>query len=283
MVVRPTRESLIFQTRNSQPEGESDVSAATPSQDDWLKLELNNAIESDQSLWTPAQQHFRASWIGEPCARALTLKAAGHQVPHRAKTLRIFAVGRAIEDSIVDSIRRAGLFKDAQLKVEYTDPKIRGTLDVQIGRDDVKILGEIKSINSHGFKSLPKEHGFMLAGQSPLMKKKPGYVHQLNGYLVMAALERGFLLFENKDDGEQRCYWLLRDGELFERGVAPMRDAQRYVNADPQEIAPIPLDRNPIKGDEICSGCAHRYICKRVPTEGSTIDRTRELDAEIRG
>jgi len=288
--------------RDSHPQDESHTLTITgqldtskpnlnnvPLKDDWVKQLLDVTIEAKQPLWADPRQHFRGGEVGAACSRALTFKLAGHNVPYKAKTLRIFRTGNKIEDAIVEVFEKAKVVEGKQ-ETLTTDgctwgdeplPPIRGKSDVRLAHEDEQIIGEIKSISHRGFEALPKEHGPMLASESPLMLKKPHYVHQLNSYLVMDGRDLGFLLFENKDDGEQRCYWLQRDVALFEQGLTALREAHPYAVRG--EIAPIPANRDPFKGDKVCVDCPARYLCKITPEEGCEIELAKVADASVRG
>lgn len=287
MVVRPTTESPIFtptakKSKTVNQQGEPRTPAP---KNDWLKSVLDSAIESNQPLWSPAKQHFRGSWAGTQCVRALTFKAAGHNVPHKARTKRIFQVGNAIEAAIVETLGVGGVLLDTQIPVLYDDPPIVGKADVTVQAPDGKAkLGEVKSINEHQFKKLPREHDAVLASASPLFAIKASYVEQWNTYACSPNNDwsDGFILFEEKNTSEDKVYWLERDDELSRVSLDRMRRAARYVTASVQKVAPIPDDRNPHKGDPVCVGCSHRYICKLVPEEGTTIGRVREIDATVR-
>lgn len=280
-VVKPTRASLLF--------AKDDTKAATaaPPPNDWLKQLLNDTIEAGQPLWVPEKKHFRASGAGTKCVRALTFQCAGHRVPHKAKTRRLFKVGDAIEDEVVGTMQLAGIVEETQAPIEYEDPPVKGKADVIARRpSDAKLLvGEVKSINSNQFKRLPREHDVILASASPLFAIKPGYVEQWNTYACAPDrdFDEGFVLFEAKDDSDEKVYWLRRDDELMGAALDRMRIASRYVQDEPQRVAPIPDDRNPFKGDPVCAECPHRYLCRLVPEEGATVGRVKELDAEVRG
>ncbi|KKL94810.1 hypothetical protein LCGC14_1860990 [marine sediment metagenome] len=103
MVIAPTRKTQTAILLR----GERKV-VAVPS-GEWLKHGLDEQLEREQALWASPQRYFRASGAGNPCVRALTLRAIGHNVPVPARTMRIFETGRKIEESNVETARRAGL------------------------------------------------------------------------------------------------------------------------------------------------------------------------------
>lgn len=167
------------------------------------------------------------------------------------------------------------------------DPPIFGHIDLIVIRpeDGTEYLVDVKSIRQEMYRNLPPEHEITLAGESPLMKRHRKYVEQLNGYMWAPTidLEVGALLFEAKNDQYQKVYWLRRDPKMQTEMLERHREAAPYIQATPQLVAPIPEERNPERGDEICVACSQRYICRRLPAEGCDYDEMRAKDKELRG
>ena len=170
---------------------------------------------------------------------------------------------------------------------ESSDPPIFGHIDLIVvhPEDGVDYLCDVKSIRQEMYRNLPPEHGVMLAGESPLMKRHSRYVEQLNGYMWAPTidLEIGCLLFEAKNDQYQKEYWLRRDPKMQTEMLARHRVAAFYIQMTPQEVAPIPEERNPKSGDEICVACNQRYLCRRLPAKGCDYNKMRQEDAKARG
>ncbi len=170
---------------------------------------------------------------------------------------------------------------------ESDDPPIFGHIDLIVisPEDGVEYLCDVKSIRQEMYRNLPPEHEIMLAGESPLMKRHSKYVEQLNGYMWAPTidLEFGALLFEAKNDQEQKVYWLRRDPKMQADMLKRHKRAAPYIQSTPQRVAPIPEERNPDKGDEICVACNQRYLCRRLPAEGCDYEEMRVKDKELRG
>ena len=172
-----------------------------------------------------------------------------------------------------------------------SDPPIFGHIDLIVvhPEDGVEYLCDVKSIRQEMYRNLPPEHDVMLAGESPLMKRHSKYVEQLNGYMWAPTidLEVGCLLFEAKNDQEQKVYWLRRDPKMQAEMLKRHRAAAFYIQMTSQEVAPIPEERNPERGDETCVACNQRSICRRLAGKygKAAVDYTtlRKVDAEIRG
>ena len=170
---------------------------------------------------------------------------------------------------------------------ESEDPPIFGHIDLIVisPEDGAEYLCDVKSIRSEMYRNLPPEHGVVLASESPLMKRHRKYLEQLNGYMWAPTidLEVGCLLFENKNTQDQLIYWLRRDPKMQAEMLARHRVAAAYIQRTPQEVAPIPEERNPERGDETCVACNQRYLCRRLPAKGCDYDTMRVEDAKARG
>jgi hypothetical protein len=214
----------------------------------------------------------------------------GHRVPFEARTLRIFETGNSIEDTIVKSMEAAKVLDSTQGEVRYDDPPVLGHVDCVLKRPGTgeKMLGEIKSIKQELFKALPKEHGPVLAGESPLNKGwYLGYLKQWNTYAWSPTIdiEIGFILFEAKNEQQQKIYWLLRDPELQDAVMEIRAEAAPYVAADPMLVAPVPAGFDPDdqgRGNA-CGRCDRRYLCRRLPDNGCDYDDARAEDGKVRG
>ena len=170
---------------------------------------------------------------------------------------------------------------------ESDKPPIFGHIDLIVisPEDGTEYLIDVKSIRQEMYRNLPPEHDVMLAGESPLMKRHRKYIEQLNGYMFSPTidLEIGCLLFEAKNDQYQKEYWLRRDPKMQTEMLARHRVAAPYIQATPQMVAPIPEERNPERGDEICVACNQRYLCRRLPAKGCGYDEMQTKDKELRG
>ncbi len=299
MAIKPTRRTRLADAAmgTAPPKekqalvGADSVWALSNKDPRWLLKLLDDELERGQQLWEKPRRYFRGSGSGEPCSRALTLEAMGHRVPFEARVLRIFRVGNSIEDVIVKNMAGAGVLESTQDEVKFFgDPPLLGHVDCVVKRPGTgeRVLGEIKSIKQELFKALPKEHGPVIAGESPLTKGYYlKYLKQWNTYAWSPTIdiEIGFLLFEAKNEHQQKIYWLLRDPDMLESVLEIRRDAAPYVEGDPMRVAPIPagFDPNDMSRGNACGWCERRYLCKKLPKGGATYDEARAADAKLRG
>ena len=294
-IITPIRRSGIAELLSSKPKSKDMVApkcaqSVIPEPDNWLKNILDETLEKQQELWEkPADSfmgpYFRGSEVSDPCLRSLVLSVMGQRLPIEAKLRRIFNTGLSIEEVNVQTMIKAGLvnYEDRQLQVIYKNPPILGHIDAPLFYDDAAYLCEIKSINEYAFKKLPKEHGLMLAGQSPLFQTHYKYIMQWNCYAGAPNMhfDNGFILFEEKNTSVQKFYWLKRDDELLEKMLTRLRLAAPYILSDPMRIPPKSINETSKLDHDVY--CPRKYLCNKIPDKGATFEQVRELDRKLRG
>lgn len=262
--------------------------------EEWFKNLLDVAISEGQELWGKPQRYLRASGVGDKCIRSLALGMLGHKVPYPARTLRIFETGNAIEKVIIATLKKAKVLDSEQGKVEIDNiapkgsedkmlPFIRGSYDAVIKINDKKLLLEIKSINEFDFQKLPPEHGFVMAGDSPLMERYSNYIHQWNTYsCVSNTPDEGMILFEAKNTQNHKTYFLKHDQLLFSDLLYTLEEP--WLVALGGEIPSVPRTNNPDDPkDKGCGRCKRRYLCKELPSGKIDLKTIKEKDGELRG
>ncbi len=311
-MTKPTRESAtqklfeIGTARVQQPKNpkmsskkiEAELKANTGTITDihWLRNYMDEAIERGQPLWREPVENFRGSGSGDPCPRSIAFGVLGHNVPKDARVLRIFRVGNLVEQKIVEAAKKANLFVkgsdqlEGKIWDEVAPPSynpIVSHVDMIANHPTLKgdYLIEIKSMNTNGFRRLPKEHLPTLAGETPLFDSYEGYVTQWNTYAYSPEinLKEGCLLFEDKNDQTQKYFWLLRDKKLLEATKAKHAYVSDFAFGEEKSIPPTPEDFDPTDSRGPCRRCDHRYLCKKVSQGEVNYDALREADAKLRG
>ncbi len=262
----------------------------------WLRKLMDEAIERGQPLWREPVDNFRGSASGDACGRSMAMGILGHNVPKQARVLRIFRVGNLVEQKIVEAAVKGNLFVKGsdQLEGKIWDDvapplyaPIVSHVDMITTHPTLKgdYLIEIKSMNTNGFRRLPKEHLPTLAGDSPLFAQYEGYVTQWNTYAWSPEidLKEGCLLIEDKNDQTQKYFWLIRDETLLKATLAKHEYVSKFAFADPRSIPPIPDGFDPTDSRGPCRRCDHRYLCKKVDPGVVEYDDLRAADAKLRG
>ena len=212
-------------------------------------------------------QVLRASSIGFPCDRHLWYSAEGFEKYEDPKSLRIFAVGTALEPVVIEWLKEDGwetFYNPGSQGAEmaHTIPvkggEIRGHLDAIITRPEVgHVLVDIKTRNDRAC-AYWKRQG--------TEEKSPQYMDQIHVYADAAitaglAVDKLGIVGVNKNNSDMQIeildYSIERMMEIRER-------AERIFSL---AEAPEPGPRFESWG---CGYCAYRNICNIRPTKDTT-------------
>jgi hypothetical protein len=225
----------------------------------------------------PAREYLGGSRVGHPCERALQFEFAGAPKDEGAEfsgqTLRIFAIGHALEDLAIQWLRAAGLDlytrkgndpDGEQFGFSVAGCRIRGHVDGIIAaapqalKLGVPALWECKTMNAKNWRACVKD-GVVVA--------KPVYAAQIALYqaymdAAIPGLATHPALFTaiNKDTAELHHELVPFDAELAQR----MSDrAVRILRAtDAAELLPrLARERDHFE----CRMCAYANRCWSLP------------------
>ena len=178
--------------------------ARAKNQDRWFLNHLENNLGYTKH-WTKSGV-FYPSMLGNPCDRHLYLAYNG-QLPDqiiKAKTVRIFDAGSALEVRMKKYFERTGIFLAAEQTVKLDIPPISGRYDFLLKHEDYgRVILELKSINETGFDSL-------------IETAKSDHLIQLQIYLNLAKVDQGIVLYENKNDQKLKAFKVTRDEQVWE-------------------------------------------------------------------
>ena len=202
----------------------------------WLALALDDMHADRRPLWgEPRAGAWHPSALGEPCDRLLVLSMLGYRgeaiLP---KLQRIFDAGNDIEARWLNRFTELGILLGSQVPVKRDiPPMISGKADALITHPyemTRRLVVEIKSINSNGFRQLPPvsldhevNYHNLMALPTYIGNRIRKYMYQLQVYLVEGCGQatEGLLLFDNKDTQDFAEYSLLPNPELI---------AEKYAN-----------------------------------------------------
>lgn len=274
-IVEPTRESPVSRYWDDRPT------------DNWVTAELDEADREElpPGGWWPHNTNtwHRASASGEVCTRSITIWDAGYATPLEPRVKRIFRVGNKIEDAILEQMKKRGIFASSQQRIEIPNGMFRGTYDCTVFRRSggPEFIGEIKSINDRRYNQLPVPMLDATANVWNLMQSHRGYITQWMIYSLGSGKDSGFLLFENKNNGEQKEFWLTRIDQVLEDVYSIFREAAMYSKN--KVIAPMPSNRNPSsKKDDICRWCGCKQLCMAMGGQQATREVVMAVDRKLR-
>lgn len=92
---------------------------------------------------------------------------------------------------IANALERAGILVEAEREAKIEDPPIRGFIDaiIQLPGDDEQMVGEVKTTRQEAF-----------TFRQTSMKPAPYHNYQILIYLYATGLNRGFFIYENRND-----------------------------------------------------------------------------------
>jgi len=200
--------------------------------------------------------HLGASVIGHECERHLWYSFRWvSQAQHAGRLLRLFETGQLEEARLIRNLRAAGVAvmdvdpaTGRQWAVKACEGHFGGSADaIAIGileAPKAHHVAEFKTHNAKSFAALQK-HG--------LAKSKPQHLAQLQVYMRLLGVERGYYLAVCKDTDALYSERVHPDPVLAERLLAK---AERIINA-PRPPAKLSDDPDYF----ICKWCDHRDLC----------------------
>lgn len=167
--------------------------------------------------------YIGASSIGNPCERAIWygLHHSDKKIVS-AKQRMTFQIGHALETLVINWLIGAGFRLIADLPMNYllaTEckelPIFRGTMDALLWKKDgTQELIEIKTA---------KDSSFQIFKKKGVRLWYPQYYDQMQSYMGMAGLSKGWLIALNKDTSELHVECVHFDAEHYKRLVEKAR------------------------------------------------------------
>lgn len=174
------------------------------------------------------------------------------------------SLGSVFHDEIQGALESAGLLVEAEKEIKIEDPPIRGFLDAIVNWNDENVVCEIKTT---------RQESFVFKETSG--KPSANHLIQLLIYLRATGLQRGFLLYVNKNDQT----FLVIPVELDETNTKIIDDVFDWLRTVKEAhnlgIMPaIPFRRNRETGlpsNATCRGCPVQTACFADPDSGKIL------------
>jgi hypothetical protein len=174
---------------------------------------------------------WRASRLGS-CLRGMYYERLGMKpdTEFDDRKLRVFHCGKLFEEWVVGLIKKQEQYKvETQVRIEDKEINVSGYADLILEDKTGKMVYEIKSKNSQGFKYLEAT-----SGQEQHRK-------QLWIYLYCLKIEKGNLLYLSKDDLRIAEYPVfLNDEELSKETLGEIELLNKAWKNKTPEILPLP-------------------------------------------
>lgn len=209
------------------------------------------------------KKYHRMSEIGK-CERALVYDWRGEEKePISGRGMLIFNDGDMHHRDIRDRIRKAG-FELIEEERELYDPNwnLSGHIDGIVCNNGDRLLLEIKSINHFQFERL---------NSTPL----EDHIQQINLYMFYRDIDRGVILYKNKNTAAMKEFIIERDENLIQELLAKFERIDSHLKAGTLPDRPYP------KSDWHCQYCQFQKICWAGVKEGRTGDKLVKTDDPV--
>jgi CRISPR/Cas system-associated exonuclease Cas4 (RecB family) len=174
------------------------------------------------------------------------------------------SLGSVFHDEIQSAMQAAGLLVESEREIKIEDPPIRGYLDAIIKWGDEEIVGEIKTT---------RQESFVFKETSG--KPSANHLIQLLIYLKATGLQRGFLLYVNKNDQT----FLVIPVELDDENEKIIGDVFEWLRTVRKAFDEKLLPQRPFRkssetglpSNKICRGCPVQAMCFNNLPEGDVL------------
>lgn len=172
---------------------------------------------------------------------------------HSPSLLAIFEAGNAIHEKYQRLFLRAGFSRPDELdKTQYHEEyKIQFTPDIICEIDGMKMIGEIKSVNTFQFQKMSKHS---TAGK------------QLQWYMYLTGIHRGFVLSEDKNTQSIKVELHVYDEKLVKLFIDRSKTIKSYYDTFINHKKLISRKQGCDDKDcKLCSKCVMRQTCWNLP------------------
>ncbi len=175
--------------------------------------------------------------------------------------------GTKSHERIQQAMEDAGILKNSEFKITYSDPPIFGYGDVILEWENEDLLGEIKTMPNEGFEYRK------LAG-----KPKAGHLIQLLIYMKVLNKSKAILIYENKNNHEL----LIFPVQLNEYSYKWVENAFEWMRTVRKawEIKTLP-EKNYRSNSKICKTCPIRATCDLAGSGEIKIKSLESLDETL--
>lgn len=234
---------------------------------DWLGVAIDSSkVGVEPERWGTPNIEVHPSSAGSACPRDIQLGMLGHKTEVKAQNRRRMDNGTDAHTRWSRELKEKGLLVSAGVRLKVPG-EWSGEYDLlcRNPKTGATHLGEIKTINSNGYASLPAQDPDLVRMAYAMFKAKPAYTYQLCQYYVMFRdkVEGGlspdcFFLFENTDTQAFKIIWVKFDERMMEAAFKNST-AARQATLDGYLIEP-PFRRRSIT----CSRCYRELVCYRL-------------------
>lgn len=223
-------------------------------------LEAGYLTQKREDKWTQKTSFAPSSlaYGKGVCPRFWYLAFEGNEFveTNDAKSIPVMGHGTVAGQRIANAFRDAGVLVGDEVEVKLSDPPIRGFIDVivRIGTDVV--IGEIKTTSQEIFNL-----------KQVSMKPSPAHLLQILIYLKATGKEKGFILYENRND----LSVLVIEVNFNEENEKILEDVLNWMRTVYNAYQQRELPKRPFRSQngKVCAECPLNKVCWEERDEGT--------------
>ena len=171
--------------------------------------------------------------VASPCLRRSYYNRVRGSLPSPSEFLK--SIGNDVHLKLQEVLKQEGCDTEVSISIELDDFKLRGRIDALCNERGEEVILEFKTANE-----IPE-------------KPYDSHVMQLQAYLLMLKLRKGYLIYLSRTNGRVKVFKILRDNKAVKKLV---ERARQLYNSLKDLKPPIP-ERGPW-----CSDCPFSHICR---------------------
>lgn len=253
---------------------------------DWLGAAIDSSkVGPEPERWVTPNIEVHPSSAGSSCPRDIQLGMLGHKTEIKSQNRRRMDNGTDAHSRWTKELADKGLLVSGGVRLKVPG-EWSGEYDLlcRNPKTGATHLGEIKTINSNGYSSLPPQDPDPARMAYAMAKSKMAYTYQLCQYYVMfrGQIEGGlspdcFFLFENTDTQAFKILWVRFDEKMMEAAFKNSTIARDATMKG--DLIPMPFRRRSIT----CSRCYRELICYRIQDgEKAVVDKVNSALAAVK-
>lgn len=171
----------------------------------WLEKKIEDVLQEESNV--PKGGYFQVSAIGDSCDRYLYLHYHGllKTEMFSGRQIRIFEHGNVTQERFERYFKKIGWYKDREVTINSENPPLHGRSDIILSINNEDYIIEMKTINNEGF--------------AKLKTAKPEHETQIQVYLNLLNINRGSVLYENKNTQEILAFAQKKDSKKWKQIV----------------------------------------------------------------
>jgi len=198
------------------------------------ELDVNRwLLKASESFRVLSREEVTVTEVATPCLRRSYYSRVRTSPPSPAEFLK--SLGNEAHLKLAEVLRAEGCEVEVSVALQLDGFKLRGRVDALCSEKDGEVVVEFKVTNE-----LPE-------------KPYEAHVLQVQAYLLMLRLERGYIVYLSRTNGRVRVFKVERNGRALKLLVERARQLYEAL----VKSSPPPPERGPW-----CRDCPYHIVCR---------------------